>query len=90
MEPREQKQTASDNTAERSWKIWVECGRKLQQQYDSGLMPPPPRPLRTIQKVRVLTLGGQYRFDDWKTVKIQEREREVMTDEEKTRRGRPS
>ena len=55
-----------DNTAERSWKIWVECGKRLQEQYCDGLMPPPPRPLRTIQKVRVLTPGGQYRFDDWK------------------------
>ena len=64
MEPRQQRQTATDNTAERSWKIWVKCGEKLLAQYRSGLMPPPPRPLRrTIKKVRVLA-GSQRRWED--------------------------
>jgi hypothetical protein len=31
-----------DSTAAKSWKMWQECGRRLQEQYDLGLMPPPP------------------------------------------------
>jgi hypothetical protein len=61
MEPR---RSAIDNTAERSFKIWQECGERLQQQYRDGLMPPPPRPLRMIEKVPVLKNGGHHRWDD--------------------------
>jgi hypothetical protein len=57
MEPRQQRQTASDNTAERSWKIWVKCGEKLLEQYKSGLMPPPPRALRGCW-TKVRKMGG--------------------------------
>jgi hypothetical protein len=65
MEPRQPKQTAIDNSAERSFKIWQECGRRLQQQYASGLMPPPPRPLRgTIKKIRVFGSQYQCRFGE--------------------------
>ena len=41
MEERQPRQSAIDNSAERSFKIWQECGERLQQQYRDGLMPPP-------------------------------------------------
>jgi hypothetical protein len=57
MEPRQPRQPAIDNSAERSFKIWQECGERLMEQYRDGLMPPPPRALRG-RWTKVRKLGG--------------------------------
>lgn len=57
MEERQPRQSAIDNSAERSFKIWQECGERLQQQYRDGLMPPPRRSLRS-HMTKVRKMGG--------------------------------
>lgn len=53
-----------DSTAEQSWKIWQECGRRLQEQYDLGLMPPPCYPIKgSKEPVRRLRDSGPLRFE---------------------------
>ena len=66
MEERQPRQSAIDNSAERSFKIWQECGERLQQQYRDGLMPPPRRPLVMIEKVRVASGSGSRFLEIWK------------------------
>jgi hypothetical protein len=63
MKTKEPLTQLADSTAAQSWKIWEECGRRLQEQYDLGLMPPPMHPLHSLAKVRPMGDGGQVRWE---------------------------